>query len=212
MLTHVYARTCMFLTRCHELPFPATRSHLSRGATFAPNRRWPLLAGTTVVNFRRLFQMVYTVFIFTIVAALLHVGTVHLLVCSQPCYCLFGTRLPFGRRLLFPLVYPYLALLSMCVCYLSSSHARTSSIVSARFVWKHAQLQNNETWFAVKFSFVSIIGKMPSCIKRLLLVVSHRLLDIKMQNIEYIIPRTSTMRNAMLTLGEETNECSTSTL
>ena len=40
---------CMFLTGCHELPFPAMRGHLSRGATFAPNRRWPLVAGTTVV-------------------------------------------------------------------------------------------------------------------------------------------------------------------
>ena len=40
---------CMFLTRCHEFPFPATRGHLPRGATFAPNRRWPLVAGTTVV-------------------------------------------------------------------------------------------------------------------------------------------------------------------
>ena len=36
------------LTGCHELPFPATRGHLSRGATFAPNRRWLLVAGTTV--------------------------------------------------------------------------------------------------------------------------------------------------------------------
>ena len=38
----------MFLTRCHEFPFPAARGHLPRGATFAPNRRWPLVAGTTV--------------------------------------------------------------------------------------------------------------------------------------------------------------------
>ena len=42
---------CMFLTRCHEFPFPATRDHLPRGATFAPNRRWPIVAGTTVVVF-----------------------------------------------------------------------------------------------------------------------------------------------------------------
>ena len=40
---------CMFLTQCHEFPFPATRGHLPRGATFAPNRRWPLVAGTTVL-------------------------------------------------------------------------------------------------------------------------------------------------------------------
>ena len=39
----------MFLTRCHNFPFPATRGHLPRGATFAPNRRWPLGAGTTVL-------------------------------------------------------------------------------------------------------------------------------------------------------------------
>ena len=39
---------CMCLTRCHEFPFPATRGHLPRGATFAQNRRWPLVAGTTV--------------------------------------------------------------------------------------------------------------------------------------------------------------------
>ena len=38
----------MFLTRRHEFPFPATRGHLSRGATFAPNQMWPLVAGTTV--------------------------------------------------------------------------------------------------------------------------------------------------------------------
>ena len=43
---------CMFLTRCHEFPFPATRGHLPRGATFAPNRRWPLVAGTTVPSNR----------------------------------------------------------------------------------------------------------------------------------------------------------------
>ena len=43
---------CMFLTGCHEFPFPATRGHLPRGATFAPNRRWPLVAGTTVVIFK----------------------------------------------------------------------------------------------------------------------------------------------------------------
>ena len=42
---------CMFLTRCHEFPFPATRGHLPRGATFAPNRRWPLVAVTTVLIF-----------------------------------------------------------------------------------------------------------------------------------------------------------------
>ena len=40
----------MFLTRCHEFPFPATRGHLPRGDTFAPNRRWPLVAGTTVFS------------------------------------------------------------------------------------------------------------------------------------------------------------------
>ena len=38
----------MLLTRCHAFPFPATRGHLPRGATFAPNRRWPLVACTTV--------------------------------------------------------------------------------------------------------------------------------------------------------------------
>ena len=41
---------CMFLTGCHEFPFPATRGHLPRGATFAPNRRWPLVADTTVAR------------------------------------------------------------------------------------------------------------------------------------------------------------------
>ena len=40
----------MFLTGCHEFPFPATRGHLPRRATFAPNRRWPLVAGTTVLS------------------------------------------------------------------------------------------------------------------------------------------------------------------
>ena len=39
---------CMFLTGCHAFPFPATRGHLPRGATFAPNWRWPLVADTTV--------------------------------------------------------------------------------------------------------------------------------------------------------------------
>ena len=55
-LTHVVfecftlaAILCMFLTGCHEFPFPATRGHLPRGATFAPNRRWPLVTGTTVL-------------------------------------------------------------------------------------------------------------------------------------------------------------------
>ena len=42
----------MFLTRCHEFPFPATRGHLPRGATFAPIRRWPLVAATTVLTIR----------------------------------------------------------------------------------------------------------------------------------------------------------------
>ena len=39
---------CMFLTRCHEFMFPATKGHLPRRATFAPSRRWPFVAGTTV--------------------------------------------------------------------------------------------------------------------------------------------------------------------
>ena len=49
---------CMFLTRCHEFPFRATRGHLPRGATFAPNRRWPLVAGTTVVLILTVFTRV----------------------------------------------------------------------------------------------------------------------------------------------------------
>ena len=46
---NLFAECIMFLTQCHEFPFPATRGHLPRGATFAPNQRWPLVAGTTVV-------------------------------------------------------------------------------------------------------------------------------------------------------------------
>ena len=34
---------------CHEGP-PASRGHLPRGATLAPNRRWPLVAGTNVLH------------------------------------------------------------------------------------------------------------------------------------------------------------------
>ena len=49
-----YVGLFMFLTRCHAFPFPATRGHLPRGATFAPNRRWPLVAGTTVLPYARL--------------------------------------------------------------------------------------------------------------------------------------------------------------
>ena len=136
-------------------------------------------------------------------AALLHVSTVHLLVCSQPCSCLFGTRLPFDRRLLFPLVYPSLILSSVPVLFLASSHARISSIICAIFV---EACPTPEQRNVVCCTFLIRVNN------RELFVVSHRLLDIKMQNIEYIIPRTCTMRNAMLTLVEETNECSTSTL
>ena len=45
---YVCMYVCMCLTRCHEFLFPATKGHLPRRATFAPNRRWPLVAGTTV--------------------------------------------------------------------------------------------------------------------------------------------------------------------
>ena len=45
---HYVTLECMFLTRCHEFMFPATKGYLPRRATFAPNRRWPLVAGTTV--------------------------------------------------------------------------------------------------------------------------------------------------------------------
>ena len=38
----------MFLIRNHEFLFPATKGHLPRRSTFAPNPRWPLVAGTTV--------------------------------------------------------------------------------------------------------------------------------------------------------------------
>ena len=44
---------CMFLTRCHEFLFPATKGHLPRRATFAPNRGWPLVAGTTVFGYNK---------------------------------------------------------------------------------------------------------------------------------------------------------------
>ena len=50
----------MFLIRCHEFPFPATRGHLPRGATFAPNRRWPLVAGTTVIQ-KRAIRIIHNI-------------------------------------------------------------------------------------------------------------------------------------------------------
>ena len=45
-----------------EFPFPATRGHLPREATFAPNRRWPHVAGTN--NTRQLSSYLWEYGIF----------------------------------------------------------------------------------------------------------------------------------------------------
>ena len=42
---------------CVKIAIPATRDHLPRGDTLAPNRQCPLVAGTTVHGFREISSL-----------------------------------------------------------------------------------------------------------------------------------------------------------